>query len=565
MLHPKAYSLLTVLLLALACAPAAQPTESEMLMDMTPQSGGVLQAASNPVPAGLYWYDQVAAGGGGHRASLTPAFETLVAYVFEKPGDDFQAKGAAGVLTGGLAESWKLVDPKTYEFPLRKGVKWHDGEPFTARDVVWSMQQWGQNIAPRDLRTMSRNIERVEPQGADTIRVSLKNIDPDFLQLLADFNPKILPAHIAEKAGNPSGEALQELYNKTAIGTGPFKLRSFDKTRATELERFDDYWGGKPYLEGLRVIYRVERQAQQAAFIAGELDFINLSDKVQFDTVKHSVPGTQKVAYVAYHATGVEFNLRRKPWDDVRVRRAIHLGLDRQTLHASASFGEGFIGAPLLVPSFTMAGWGLQPDEYLKLPGWRQPKEQDIAEGKRLLAEAGIPPGYKVALKWRKGSTQPTVFAEPTASQLKTIGLDVTAPSFEDATYVQQTDRDKDFDIRLESSVGGSLTPGEAAYTKFHSKSPGNVQGINDPELDRLIEAVMLENDPKKRRELFTQMQRRVIDNVYFVSLPTVSLFQALQPWLHEFYGSFSANVSVFNSHKTWLELDKIAETRRKF
>ena len=551
------------LLLTLACGPAVQPQNTPAAADARPQYGGIMQAASNPIPNGLYWYDLVAAGGGGHRASITPAFETLTSYVFEKP--DFQALAAVGEMAPGLAESWKQVDPKTYEFTLRKGVKWHDGETFSARDVIWSTQQWGQIFAPGDLRTMSKNLEKVEQAGPDTIRFVLKQVDPDFLQEMADYNMKILPGHLAEKAGNPTGDALRELYNKTAVGTGPFKLRTFDKTRFTELERFEGYWGGKPYMDGIRVIYRIERAAQQAALIAGELDFVSLADRVQYETVKASVPNVQKVSYVAPHNTGVEFNRLRKPWDDIRVRRAIHLGLDRQTLHEAGSFGEGYIGAPLLVPSFTMAGWGLQQDEYLKLPGWRQPKAQDVAEAKRLLAEAGLQPGYKITLKWRKGSTQPSVFAESFASQLKTIGLDVSAVGLEDAAYIQQVDRDREFDIRMESSVGGSLQAAESAYTKFNSKGAQNIGSIEDPEMDRLTEAVVVETDLKKRRELFTQMQRRIIDQVHYVSLPTISLFQAVQPWLHGFTGSYSAQISIFNSGKTWLEVDKIGETRRKF
>ena len=423
----KAILALPLLLTAMACAPsAAQNTPQEH--GMTPQYGGVMQSASNPVPGGLYWYDVVAAGGGGHRTTLTPAFETLITFDFTKP--DFQALAATGVIMPSLAESWKQVDAHTYEFNLRKGVKWHNGEPFSAEDVTWSIKQWAENIAPPDLRTLSKNMEKVEAPNPNTLRITLKEVDPDFLQELCDYNPKILSASVAKAAGNPTGDALRELYNKTAVGTGPFKVRNYDKTRGTELERFEDYWGGRPYLDGLRIIYRLDFSAQQAAFITGEMDWVTLADKVQYDTVKAAVPGAQKVSYIPAHDTGVEFNMKRKPWDDIRVRRAFHLAIDRQALDAAAGFGEGFIGAPMLVPSFTKAGWGIQPDEYLKLPGWRQPKEQDIAEAKRLLTEAGIQPGFNVAMKWRKGSTQPTVFAEPTASQLKTIGISAVSPSY---------------------------------------------------------------------------------------------------------------------------------------
>ncbi len=560
-------ALLTCALGLLACAtPAPPPPGDQPAPQMEPQSGGVLQAASNPVPGGLYWFDQVAAGGGGHRAGLTPAFENLITYQFTKPGSDFQAGGSAGKLAPQLAESWKQTDPKTYEFTLRKGVKWHDGEEFSAKDVLWSIEQWGQPIAPGDNRTLARSFESVEAMGPSGVRMRLKNLDPEFLPQLADFNPKILPAHIAEKAGNPTGDALRELYNKTAVGTGPFKWRTFDRTKHMELERFDGYWGGRPYLEGFRIFYRIDRSAQQAGFIVGNLDFVTLADKVQYDTVAQSVPGTQKVVYVAYMNPGVVFNFRRKPWDDIRVRRAMHLAVDRQALESAVSFGEGFIGGPSpVIPSLTRVGVGMQPDEYLKLPGWRQPKEQDVAEAKRLLADAGYAGGLKTIIKYRQGSTGPTRLTEPVASQLKNIGLDVTVQSLEDGVYLAQVERDKDFDLRVDSGVGGSLTPTESAYTRWHSTGADNASGINDPELDRLTEAARAEVDDKKRQALFTAMQRRILENVYYIPLPTAPLYQALQPWLHEFYGSFSANVSILNARATWLEVDRIPEGRRRF
>jgi ABC-type transport system substrate-binding protein len=131
--------------------------------------------------------------------------------------------------------------------------------------------------------------------------------------------------------------------------------------------------------------------------------------------------------------------------------------------------------------------------------------------------------------------------------------------------YIQRTDRERDFDIRMESSVGGSVQAAESAYTKFHSTGAQNIGSINDPEMDRLSEAATREVDLNKRKELFTQMQRRIIDQMHYVSLPTIALFQAMQPWLHGFSGSYSAQISIYNSHAAWMEVDKLSEARRKF
>jgi len=179
-------SILIVLVCALAtaCAGAQAPPQAQEEQQPAKQYGGVFQAASNAEPTGLYWFDGVS-GTGGHRTSLTPAFENLIWYQFTKQGDDVASRGIAGHLAPRLAESWSQVDPKTFRFTLRKGVKWHDGEPFTAKDVRWSLERWGDPPAGTDLKTIARNIESVDSPTPDTIQVRIKVPDAAFLSRLA--------------------------------------------------------------------------------------------------------------------------------------------------------------------------------------------------------------------------------------------------------------------------------------------------------------------------------------------------------------------------------------------
>lgn len=559
-----------MLIVSAVCGPlltgCAQPS-----IDSSPaqpqdqkQYGGVLQAASNPEPTGLYWYDSVAAAAGGHRTSLTPAFDTLMSYRFTQQGEDFQARGAGGDLAPSLAESWAQPDPKTYVFNLRKGVKWHDGEPFTAKDVRWSIERWGDPPAARDLKSLNGNMAAIDVLDSHTIRLRLKEAAIGFLERLADFGPKILPSHPAEKAG-VTGEALKELYNKNAIGTGPFKVRAFTRNKSMELERFDDHWAGRPYMDGIRVLYGLDRSTQQAAFVTGEIDFMSLNDKVQYEVLEKAVPGTQKISYVAYNTTGAFVNMRREPLNDVRVRKAIHLAIDRQDMLNVVTFGEGaIVPPPPVIAVMARVGWGMKAEEFLALPGFRQPKEQDRAEARQLLAQAGHPSGLRLTLKYRRGAGAPPLIAEPFAAQLRTVGIQAIVQPMEDGAYVAGVERDKDFELALNTG-GGDLEASEAGASTFHSTSLGNLSGVNDPDLDALLIQAKGELDSKKRNELLIRVQRIMTDKVYHVPLVNVATFQALQPWLHGFHGSFSSSISILNSHATWMEVNKMPSGRRGF
>lgn len=553
-------ALAVVSLLFAACAAPTAP--SERAAPQEKQYGGALQYASQTPPDGLYWFDLGTIGGRGRPMASSQIWNGLINFELVDPEADYRADGK---YAGELAESWSQLDPRTYLFNLRRGVKWHDGADFTSKDVVWSWAHWGDRTSDRRLRTVADNTEKIEAVGTHQVRLVLKKGDPDFLTEVALPDFKILPAHVAENAGNPTGDALKELYEKTVIGTGPMKLRTFDRRRHLETERFEDYWRGRPYLDGTRCVFGLERSGVQAAFIARELDFASLDDRVQFDTIKGVAPDTKRMRYISAHNWGLQFNVQRKPFEDVRVRRAVHLAMDRQKLQDAATFGEGLIPAPApILPTLTRAGWGMPIDEAMKLPGWRQPKEQDLAEAKRLLAEAGYPNGFKTAIIFRRGISHPTTQTEPVASQLKAIGIEAEAKVMEPGLYADQVYNRKDFEV-----INDGMTAGYAiastAYSKFHSKGASNYGQVNDPELDRLIEAAMGEPEREKRNQLFIQMQRIITDKVYYAPIVTLAQFVALQPWVYELFPSQSVSPELLDAARLWMDVNTMPEGRRKW
>jgi len=553
-----------LIILAAGCARAQGPETTTQVKDetMQPQSGGIFQAATRRMPTCLYWIANSCNSSAG-KSTYLPLFEGIIDYDYQKPGEETRG---VGKFAPRLAESWKQVDPKTYEFTLRQGAKWHDGVEFTAKDVLWSLGEWAKSYADGGLRSSAELFAKVESNGPYHVRITVKEQSPYFFESITYIEPRILPAHTAEKAGNPTGEALVKLYDENPIGTGPFKMRAFDKNTKVEMERFEGYWKHRPYLDGIRVLPLLDISTWQAAFATGKLDYMALDDKIQVEEVTRRVPGTTVLKYFIVQPGAVVFNVERKPFNDIKARRAIHLALDRQALNQNANFGEAFIGLAPMSPGHTIAGLGIPQDEYMKWPGYRQPKTDDVAEAKKLLTEAGLPPGSKIVLKHDRGSAGPSVHAEPVAGQLRSVlGLDVTVQPLEPATYLAQVEVGRDYEFAAVSGAGGGEAPALGWHGAWRSGAPNNYYGAKDPELDKIIEAAMTELDRTKRNELYKQFQRRMIDQVYLAPFPTLSKYQVWQPWLRDFYASLSSNPSLFNSNAWWLEQEKLPADRRSW
>lgn len=519
-----------------------------------------MHGVTRRMPSCLFWFAN-SCNASAAKSTYLALFEGILDYDYKEPGKETRGVGS---FAGRLAESWKQVDPRTWEFVLRKGVKWHDGEELTSKDVVWSLNQWGDTLSSGTLRKSASLFEKVEATGSYGVRITLHNASPYFLDAITYLEPRVLPAHLAERAGNPTGDALTKLYDAHPAGTGPFKLRSFQQNSGLEMERFDGYWKQRPHLDGIRVIFLKDVVTWQAAFAAGKIDYITLDDKVQVEQVTRSIPGATVLKYYISSTASVVFNTDRKPFNDVRARRAIHLALDRQALDQNVTFGEAYMGLPPMAPGLTAAGIGLQQPDYLQSPGFRQPKTQDIAEAKRLLAEAGIPPNAKFVLKHDRGSAVPSAYAEPVAGQLKSaLGLDISVQPMEPATWLAQVEVGKDYEIAVSGGVGSGSAPALDWSSAWSSDGPDNYFGVKDPTVDRLLSTAGQEMDQVKRNEVYKQFQRRMLEQVYLAPLPNLPKFQLWQPWLHDFYGTLASNPAMFNSDAYWIDLNKAPAERK--
>ncbi len=513
----------------LACAPAAAPPAAGPAAPgapaapappaAEPQRGGVLVWASRSVLPNLHPLK----GDIALVRGINAIYEPLVR-LDHRAGLNYTVDWE---VKPGLAQRWEQPNPTTIVFSLVKNAKWHDGQPFTADDVVFTLQTWQdlkQAIRGNEMGKLFADVAKVDDS---TVRLTLK---APSVELLSDMGylsgqPFIIPKHAADNL------------ERVSVGTGPFKAKSIDPKSFVIVERNPDYWQpGKPYLDGGKILQGIEPSTIQAAFIAKEMDFMNAADKVQHDTIKAAAPSLQAQPFAFGLSIHYYPRQDRPPFDDIRVRRAIHLALDRPAMHKALTFGEGAINPPGGVGA--RKGWGIPQEELQTMPGWRQPKDQDLAEAKRLLAEAGYPAGLKFTARYNGNDFNAPKQAEASAPMLRAVGLEVTLDPMDRAASVK-AEQDGDYAVFL--PIAADVKPNVRLNQYFHSKGPFARQaGINDAKLDALIERQDQTFDVAERKKLFYDFQKIIYENMYAIPMISFASYNLWYPWLKDYPSSYS-------------------------
>ncbi|MBI2908627.1 MAG: ABC transporter substrate-binding protein [Chloroflexi bacterium] len=405
-----------------------------------------------------------------------------------------------------LAEKWDVSpDGKVYTFALHKGIKWHDGKPFTMEDVKYSLDRIHnpkafKTVSPRGEGLLAA-MEQAEITGEDGIRITLKYPSASFLQNIATGWVAIAPRHIMLAKGD---------MRKDLVGTGPFKLKDFNPNISLELERNKDYHiRGLPYLDGIRFYTIRDIATRFSAFRTGKVQISFIASggltATEAEIVKRDMADRAVVYdHESLSRNTLAFNFQRKPWDDVRVRRAVDLAYDRQA--AIVVNGRGYVGSIYVSP------WGMKPGEVVKLPGYRQPKDADIAEARRLLAEAGIPAGFKTSILGRSGSSTERQ-AVVARDQLAKIGIDAQLVIVDSATLYERLGRHA-FDLNSGSWTDNSNNPDETLFNYYATGGGRNYGGFSDKQVDDLIEKQARTVDKAAREAVLAEIEKRVMEAV---------------------------------------------------
>ena len=488
--------LLLTLTVALAVAPAIAQAPAPVIREGKP--GGVLRPVlREDLPQGFAIHESA-------TNSVTwpamPCYSNLVLY------DQTKRLGRVETIVPELAEKWSWQDGyRNLVFFLRRDVKWHDGQPFTSKDVKFTFDVVREAPdAPAKLRINPRkewyaNVDAIEAPDPYTVVFRLKRPQPSLVAMLASGYSPVLPAHV------PLAE-----HRSRCIGTGPFKFKEWKRGQSVELVRNPDYFvKGRPYLDGVRYTVIVERGTRVAALQAGQIDVAYPGETTLAiaEQLRKAVPGMVLTETASNVSENLLLNTRKPPFDNVNVRRALSFAIDRRTYTQTVHRGAAVIGASLAPKPWGV--WGLLDRDLSQLPGYGG-AAAGRARARTLLAEAGFGPSnpLKVELVTRAIAIY-LDFAGFVVSDLKQVGVEATLKQIDTAQWHPMVTR-REFQIGANLTGLGVDDPDANFYENFSCGSPRNYGDYCNEEVGRLIDRQSQETDLPKRVALVAQIQKKL-------------------------------------------------------
>jgi peptide/nickel transport system substrate-binding protein len=503
------------------------------------KAGGILKLSHRDSPASMSILEEST---GATLQPMMGVFNNLVMY------DQHIAQSSLETIVPDLATSWSWSEDGTeLTFPLRQGVKWHDGKPFTAADVkcTWDllMGRGSHKLRLNPRKSWYDNVAEVVTRGDFEVSFKLKRPQPYLLTLIASGWSPIYPCHV------PAREMRQH-----PIGTGPFKFVSFKHNEKIKVSKNPHYWKpGRPYLDGIEYTIMREAGPRNLAFFAGKFDMIPLD--VSIPTLKDfKAQAPQAICEVQ---TGnlprtLLVNPTAPPFDNPELRRAMGLAFDRQAFLQILNQGKGAIGANMMPPPD--GDWGMPPEVLQTLPGYGPDVEKNRAEARKIMEKLGYGPDKRLAIKlstrnfpaWRN----PAVIM---ISHLKEIYIDAELDLVDTARWYGKMAR-KDYTVGAVPIESGVDDPDQMFFENYLCGAVRNYGGYCNPELDKLINQQSMEANPVKRKDIVWQIERILAEAEVRPVLFYPAIASCWEPWVKDL--TLMTN-SIFNGWRmedVWLD-----------
>ena len=463
------------------------------------KQGGILRLSHFDSPASMSILEE------STRAALQPmmhVFNNLVMYKQDVAQTSLQS------IVPDLATGWSWNEEGTeLTFPLRQGVKWHDGKPFTAADVkcTWDMLT---GKATEKLRINPRkswytNLEEVTAKGDYQVTFRLKRPQPSLIALLASGWSPIYPCHVTPRD-----------MRSHPIGTGPFKFVEFKPNESIKLTRNLDYWKkDRPYLDGIDYTIIREISTRNLAFFAGKFD-VTSPYGITIPTLK-DFASQAPAANCEVTATNVNrtmiVNSTAPPFDNRDLRRAMALSLDRKAFIDIITEGQGDIGGAMLPPPEGV--WGMPTEMLQTLPGYDPDLAKNRAEARKIMQKLGYGPDNRLPVKLSTRNIP--AYRDPAVillSQLREIYIDAELEPVDTVQWYPRLLR-KDYTVGLNVTETGVDDPDQQFYENYVCGADRNYTGYCSPEVDRLVDRQSMEADPEKRKKLVWEIERRLAED----------------------------------------------------
>ena len=453
-----------------------------------------------------------------HFHNLTPN-NALLSHIFER----LVETDAASKLIPGLAESWKVLDGNIWEFKLRSGVKWHDGSPFTADDVVFTFER-----AP--------NVPKSPSSFASSIKgKTLKKIDDLTIQISTPAPAPLLPTELTNLliVSKKSGDgAKTEDYNagKAAVGTGPFKFGSFVPGDKIEMVKNPDYWGAKAAYDKVTFKPIKAGPARVAALLAGDVDIIDDVPTADIERLKKEpkISLSQGVSnrVIYFHMDqfreetpfikAKDGSAIKNPLRDKRVRLALSKAINRDAIVSRVMEGVALPAGQFLADQFFGVSAKVKPTAF------------DLEGAKKLLAEAGFPNGFKMTLHGPNGRyTNDVKIAEAVAQMLTRLGIETSIETLPPAVFFTRASAGSaglpEFSFILvgwssdTSETSGSLKPLVGTFDKDKGTGTANRGRYSNAQVDKLTADALATVDDAKRAALLAQAVELAMDDVAII------------------------------------------------
>jgi peptide/nickel transport system substrate-binding protein len=464
------------------------------------KQGGILRIYHRDSPGGASIHEGATYS---INVPFMPIYSNLVVF------NQHVAQNSMESIVPELAESWAWSsDHKTLTFKLRHDVKWHDGKPFTSADVKCtfdmvmgkSQQKFRQN--PR--KSWYDQVNDVTTNGDYEASFNLKRPQPALLALLASGYTPIYPCHVSPA----------EMRTKP-VGTGPFKFVEFKANESIKLTKNPDYFKkGLPYLDGIEFNIITNRSTAILGFVSGTFDMTfptEVSIPLLKD-VKSQAPNAVCVVEPNNVSTNIIVNSSAPPFDNIDIRRALALALDRKAFISIMFEGQGDIGGTMLPAP---AGLWAMPKEMLEsIPGYGPDINANREEARKLMQKAGYGPDKHLQIKISTRNIP--VYRDPAIiliDQIKSIYIDAELDVVDTAQWFPKVAR-KDYSLGLNLTGNAVDDPDQSFYENYSCGSERNYTNYCNKEIEKLFDQQSAETDVNKRKKLVWEIDKKLQEDV---------------------------------------------------
>ncbi|GEL77765.1 ABC transporter substrate-binding protein [Tenuibacillus multivorans] len=466
--------MLLVSLLLVACSNEESSSDVEQ----------VLKIANDQEPAGL----------DPHK---TPAHSSV--RIYSQVYSGLVAFNENMEIVGDLASEWEQPDNQTYIFKLREGVTFHNGSEVTAEDVKYSFERIMAEETASHIASYFSNVESIEVLGEYEVQFNLSSPDATFLSNLTNASAAIVDQEVVEENGD-----LQQV----AVGTGPFKFVEWVPDNRVSLVKNEDYFiDGQPKLDEVIYYTMKEESARLSAIRTGEVDMTTLT--AQSASLIEGEEAIDIKSYQSLEYSYVGFNVNSEPLNNQKVRQALSLATNRESVADIVWNGDAVVSGPV-APS--MGDWAIDV-------GSHELYQNDIEKAKSLLEEAGYPDGFEITITTASTYADMVDTAQVLQQQWEEIGVNADIKQIEWGEYID-TWSNTSADILIGRN-GSGTDPDRALNYFFHTDGSANVWGFSDSEYDALVEQGVVTVDQAERQEIYNEAQNLLLDlspNLFLVS-----------------------------------------------